>query len=68
MKFIKVIDIKGKEVLINLSNISCFYSKSETHTLICLVNSKDYITAQMPIKVFEQNLDAIDDSRNVWVF
>jgi hypothetical protein len=68
MKFIKVIDMIGKEVLINLSNISCFYSKSETETLICLLNNKDYITVKIPIKVFEQNLDAVDDSRNVWVF
>jgi hypothetical protein len=68
MKFIKVIDTDGKEVLINLSNISCFYSKIETETLICLVNSKDFITVQIPIKVFEQGLDAINDSRNVWVF
>jgi hypothetical protein len=68
MKFIKVIDTTGKEVLINLSNISCLYSKSETETLICLINNKTYITVQIPIKVFEQGLNAIDDSRNVWVF
>jgi hypothetical protein len=68
MKFIKVIDMTGKEVLIKLSNISCLYSKSETETLICLINNKTYITVKIPIKVFEQGLNAIDDSRNVWVF
>ena len=68
MKFIKVINIKGKEVLINLLNISYFYSNSETETTICFTNGDDYIEVEIPIKVFEQGLDAIDDSRNVWVF
>jgi translation elongation factor P/translation initiation factor 5A len=68
MKFIKVVNTKGKEVLINLSNISYFYSNSETETAICFTNSDDFITVEIPIKVFEQGLNAINDSRNVHVF
>jgi len=68
MKFIKVKTTEGKEVLINLSNVSHFWSSSETITIICFTTYEDYIKAQIPIKVFEEGLNAIDDSRNVWVF
>lgn len=68
MKFIKVKNTDGKEVLINLSNVSHFFSNSETGTTICFTTYQDYIKVKIPIKVFEQGLDAIDDSRNVWVF
>jgi translation elongation factor P/translation initiation factor 5A len=68
MKFIKVKNTDGKEVLINLSNVSHFYSKSETHTTIYFTNSDDFITVEIPIKVFEQGLNAINDSRTVHVF
>jgi translation elongation factor P/translation initiation factor 5A len=68
MKFIKVKNMGGKEVLINLSNISYFYSSSESETTIYFTNSDDYITVQIPIKVIEQGLNAINDSRTVHVF
>ena len=68
MKFIKVISAGRKEVLINLSNISYLYSNSETETKIHFINTDDYITVEMSIKSFEKGLNAIDDSRNVWVF
>ena len=68
MKFIKVKNTDGKNVLINLSNVSHLFSTSETETTICFTTYEDYIRVKIPIDVLEQGLEAIDDSRNVWTF
>jgi len=68
MKFIKVKNTDGKEVLINLSTVSNFFSNSETETIIYFTTYDDFIKVPISIKMFEQGLNAIDDSCNVLVF
>jgi hypothetical protein len=67
-KFIKLKNTDGKEVLINLSNVTHLFSLNENETSICFITYEDYVKVPYSIKVLEQGLDAIDDSRNVWVF
>ena len=66
MKFIKVKNIGGKNFIINLSNISHFYSNGENETIICLTTCEDYIKVAISIKDFHQGLNDMDDSTNVW--
>jgi len=59
MNFIKVKNADGKEVLINLSNVTHFFAQSETRTVIVFTTPEDFITANIPIKVFSDGLNAI---------
>jgi len=68
MKFIKVKNTDGKDVIINLLHITHFFAYSETETIIYMATHKYYVSINIPIRVLENNLNAIDDnSRNVWV-
>jgi len=56
MKFIKVKNTDGKDVIINLSNVSHFFSNSENVTTICFTAYEDYIRVPISIDVFHQML------------
>ena len=67
MKFIKVKNTDGKDIIINLSNVSYFFSNSENETTIVLTTYGDYIRVSISIDVFQQGLNAMDkNSVNVW--
>ena len=67
MKFIKVKNTDGKDIIINLSNVSYFFSNSENETTIVLTTYEDYIRVSISIDVFQQGLNAMDkNSVNVW--
>ena len=67
MKFIKVKNTDGKDIIINLSNVSYFFSNSENETTIGLTTYEDYIRVSISIDAFQQGLNAMDkNSVNVW--
>ena len=67
MKFIKVKNTDGKDIIINLSNVSYFFSNSENETTIGFINYQDYIRVSISIDAFQQGLNAMDkNSVNVW--
>ena len=67
MKFIKVKNTDGKDIIINLSNVSYFFSNSENETTIGFTTYEDYIRVSISIDAFQQGLNAMDkNSVNVW--
>lgn len=56
MKFIKVKNTDGKDVIINLSNVSYFFSSSENETTICFINDEDYIRVPISTDAFYKEL------------
>ena len=67
MKFIKVKNTDGKDIIINLSNVSYFFSNSENETTICFTTYEDYIRVSISIDAFHQGLNAMNNnSVNVW--
>jgi hypothetical protein len=68
MKFIILKNQYQQDVIVNLANVSIFFSKSETETTICFQNPDDYIVCDISINVFHKGLNAINDSANVWDF
>lgn len=66
MKFIKVKNTDGKDVIINLSNVSHFFSNKENGTTICFIDCEDYIKVAIPIEAFHQVLNAMYDGASVW--
>ena len=67
MKFIKVKNTDGKDIIINLSNVSYFFSNSENETTIGLITYEDYIRVSISIDAFQQGLNAMNEnSVNVW--
>jgi hypothetical protein len=66
MKFIKVKNTDGKDVIINLSNVSHFFSNSENETTIYFTTYEDYIKVSISIDAIHQGVNAMDDSANVW--
>jgi hypothetical protein len=66
MKFIKVKNTDGMDVIVNLSNVSHFFSTAENMTTICFTTYEDFIRVGISINDFHQILEGIDDSRNVW--
>ncbi len=66
MKFIKVKNTNGENVIINLSSIDYFFSSSKDETTICFTGSDDYVRVAISIDCFHQGLNAMDGSYNVW--
>ena len=62
MKFIKVKNTDGKEVLVNLDNVSHFFQTSETETTICFITYEDYIKVNLSIDEIHQVLNVIANS------
>jgi hypothetical protein len=56
MKFIKVKNTDGNDVIINLSNVSNFFSNSENETLIYFTTYEYCIRVPISIDVFHQML------------
>ena len=57
MKFIKVKDIFGKTLLINLNLVKSFYASKEGTTTICCTGSDSYYTVDIPIEKFEEAIE-----------
>jgi len=69
MKFIKVKDVDGKEVIINLAKVYYFYSITKYQTSFCFGSThKDYLIVPMSIETFHQCLNSMDDTSKVWDF
>jgi len=62
MKFIKVKNTEGKEILVNLDNVSHFFQASETETTICFTTYEDYIKVNLSIDEIHQVLNVIANS------
>tara|TARA_R110000868_G_scaffold396340_1_gene668479 strand:+ start:366 stop:569 length:204 start_codon:yes stop_codon:yes gene_type:complete len=60
MKFIKVKNTQGKDCIINLSNVSHFFSNSENETTICFTHYEDYERVAIPIEAVHQKLNAMN--------
>ncbi len=66
MKFIKVKDSAGKVCLVNLSNVAHLYQRNETETTIFYISSEDYMTVPVPIDVFYNAIDQINDVNYIY--
>jgi hypothetical protein len=62
MKFIKVKNTDGKEVLVNLDNVSHFFQISETETTIYFTTYEDFIKVNISIDEIHQVLNVIENS------
>ena len=68
MKFIKVKNENGKDIIVNLLNVTSFFPSDENGTIIYFTTPEDYVKVTTSIEAFYNGLNVINDSSNVWDF
>ena len=56
MKLLKLKDVSGTQIIVNLDNVAYYYSISATVTNICFMSTEQYISVAITINEFESML------------
>ena len=65
MKFIKVKTTNGKDIIINLLNVSSFFPNGENITTIYFGNNKDYVNVGISIEALHKELNRMYSFCNI---